>query len=110
MSQAVRELPPIYVLGDLVSTDRTALAWRTLLPRLRARGVRFEARRFWSTEADAQRADQASIAAIEAIASRRVPLGSPILTMDAELAVHAHSLVPEGGALLLLDSDAIHRE
>lgn len=110
MSSAVCTLPPVYILGDLVSAGNEARTWRRLLPRLAERGLRFEARRFWCHGDAAQEVDARELAALEAMSVRRVPRGSPVLTMDPDLAVHARSLVPEAGPLLVLDARRIGAE
>lgn len=127
MTLAVRELPSVFVLGDLLGESPAARAWRQLLPALAGRGIAIEARRFWPTEAATDETDHASgkgrvlplvagkrtfdvvtrasesfLRFVEDAAKHRVPRTSPVLTMDTMLAQSAKLVVPEGGALVLL--------
>lgn len=120
MSQAVCELPPVFVLGDLLGEGRAARAWQSLLPHLHEAGLEIEARRFWPTDPGPELGRALPLVAgarrfsvrtnvsdeflhiVEAATRRRAPLGSLLLTMDASLAVHHKALVPEAGQLRLL--------
>ncbi|MCA8972129.1 MAG: glycosyltransferase, partial [Planctomycetes bacterium] len=129
MSLAVCELPPVYILGDLLGSSPAARAWQALLPILDDAGLRMEPRRFWNTCAargstalagrtirlvagrrsiDAHTTlDAPALARIERLTTCRVPRGSLVVTMSPELAVHAKALVPEGAGLRLLRPSAV---